>query len=148
VGWRRLLGSGLGLGLAPVAPGTCGTLLGVALAFVSPPFLVPALALAFAVAGVALGRAAETSAGHRDPRWFVLDEVAGYLAAAVALPVASRPAASLSAAFVAFRVFDVAKPWPCRRVERWPAGWGIVADDLVAGIYANAAARLVLALTA
>lgn len=141
----RTVGSGFGLGLIPGAPGTYGTLLGVAAGFYAPPALRLLLAAGASLLAVALGRAAERLAGGKDPRWFVLDEVAGYLLAATWLPTGDPLA--FGCAFAAFRLFDVSKPIPCRRAERLPGGWGVWADDAVAALYAHAATRLALALT-
>jgi phosphatidylglycerophosphatase A len=79
----------------------------------------------------------------------VLDEVAGqWLALAVVALLRSRPPdqRDLVAAFLLFRLFDVAKPWPIRKLERLPGGWGIVADDLAAALAAGLLVLGVLAL--
>lgn len=92
-------------------------------------------------AGIRTAGVSERLLGIGDPRNVVVDEVAGQ-----ALVFALVPAATwwlALAGFVLFRIFDIAKPWPARRVERWPGGWGIMADDLIAGLYA----ALALALT-
>lgn len=146
---KRLLGTAFGLGLLPAAPGTWGTLLGVLLAWLvavlaataTQPFVLVGLAFAITVAGVPLARAAEKEAGREDPGWFVLDEVAGYLIAVLGLPL-TWPV--LLGAFVSFRVFDIWKPPPIRRLEKQGGGIGVMADDLMAGIYANVAVRVVL----
>ena len=143
---KRFLGTAFGLGLLPVAPGTWGTLLGVSLAWAASqvpgtPLVLVGLAFAITVVGVPLARAAEKEAGRQDPGWFVLDEVAGYLVAVLGLPL-TWP--YLLGAFVAFRVFDIWKPPPIRRLEREGGGIGVMADDLMAGIYANVAVRVVL----
>jgi phosphatidylglycerophosphatase A len=141
---KRLLGTAFGLGLLPVAPGTWGTLLGVALAFLvgllettaTQQLVLLGLACAVTVVGVPLARAAEKEAARQDPGWFVLDEVAGYLVAVLGHPL-TWP--YLLGAFVAFRVFDIWKPPPIRRLEKEGGGIGVMADDLMAGIYANVA---------
>ena len=138
---KRFFGTAFGLGLLPVAPGTWGTLLGVALAWLAgqisaSPFVLVGLAFAVTVVGVPLARAAEKEAGARDPSWFVLDEVAGYLVAVLGHPL-TWPV--LLGAFVSFRVFDIWKPPPIRRIEGEGGGIGVMADDLMAGIYANVA---------
>jgi len=142
---KRFLGTAFGLGLLPVAPGTWGTLLGVALAWGASrvpgtPFVLVGLAFAITVLGVPLARAAEKEAGRKDPGWFVLDEVAGYLVAVLGHPL-TWP--YLLGAFVAFRVFDIWKPPPIRRLEKEGGGIGVMADDLMAGIYANVAVWVV-----
>jgi phosphatidylglycerophosphatase A len=140
----RLAGSGLGLGLIPVAPGTFGTLAGVALAVALPGDAALAAAAAFLlVAGVPLASAADRPHAGRDPPLFVLDEVAGYLLCVIGLP---RAWWCLAVAFVAFRVFDIAKPWPVRAAERLPGGLGVMADDVVAAAFAHVVLRLAILL--
>jgi len=132
-----------GLGTAPFAPGTFGTLGGVALAalaaFTWPELYLPLVlgAIVLVTLGCAAsGGWAERAYGRKDPGAFVADEVAGYLVAAAWI---SAPGWNhLLAAFVLFRVFDIVKPPPVRSFEKLPKGWGIVADDLVAGVYALA----------
>jgi len=142
---RELVWSSLGLGMAPVASGTFGTLGGVALAAVAlllPPglpvllFLVGA-AVVVTLVGLPLGDAAERHYGRKDPKPFVLDEVAGYLVTLVGHGLHARPYLVLGGAFFLFRATDVIKPWPARRLERLPGGLGIMVDDLAAGVWAN-----------
>jgi phosphatidylglycerophosphatase A len=156
-----LLVSSGGLGYAPVASGTFGTLGGVAIVFLLKLWLCPRYGWSFGVAagiaaaaifvlGVALGPWAERWYRVKDPKPFVLDEVMGYLVALLRLrpdgPSLLKEGPSflregpawkeLVVAFVMFRLFDVLKPWPARRLEYLPRGWGIMLDDLVAGIFA------------
>jgi len=84
---------------------------------------------------VLLGPWAERSFGRKDPQVFVLDEAIGYWIA-VAPFVDSPRAATVMAGFLLFRCFDILKPWPARRLERLPAGWGVILDDVAAGLYA------------
>lgn len=137
------------LGCAPVAPGTFGTLGGVAIAWaLSGTELFGLWALVAAVLVYAIGQPlggwSERYAGKKDPGIFVLDEVVGYL---VTIAWVTGPSLlALVTAFFVFRVFDILKPWPGRRMERIPGGHGILLDDVVAGIYGlavMAAARLV-----
>lgn len=130
-----------GLGYAPVASGTFGTLGGVALAaligYAAParylPLLLGAAALV-AVGGALAGSWAERRYGGKDPGEFVLDEVAGF---GLAAAWTTWPGwAHLGLAFFWFRVCDVLKPFPARRLERLGGGWGIVLDDLAAGVWA------------
>jgi len=139
----RLLWTAFGLGLSPFAPGTFGTLLGVALALVAPPgWGLLAGVVAVTGAGLLLAPAAARATGRADPPEFVLDEVAGYLATLLFLPRGGPWV--LAGAFLAFRLFDIWKPWPIRRIERLPGGWGAMADDLAAAVYAQATLRLCL----
>lgn len=132
-----LLALGLGSGLVPRAPGTAGTLVGVALyaALVPLPAWVHGGVLLAAVAGgVPLCAAAARRLGRHDHPAIVWDEIAGLLVATVGLP--AHPA-WIGAAFVAFRVFDIAKPFPISLVDRRvPGGLGIMLDDLLAGLAA------------
>jgi phosphatidylglycerophosphatase A len=92
-----------------------------------------AVAILFAVTTVAGGAAAEAFYGKRDPGAVVSDEVAGQ---SLALLAAADPWGVL-VGFIAFRLFDIVKPWPIGRLERLPRGWGILADDLAAGLAAG-----------
>ena len=127
------------LGSSPVAPGTFGTLGGVAIAWAlrdTGNFLVWVLLVAAALyaVGRALAPWAEEYAGGKDPGFFVLDEVIGYL---VTVAWTAGPSyLSLAASFVLFRFFDIAKPPPVKRFERIGGGDGILLDDVVAGVYA------------
>ena len=137
----KTIWTGFGLGLSPVAPGTFGTLLGVLIAWLAPgPLWVYAIAVS--LVSVPLAASAERTDG-KDPGSFVLDEVAGYLLAMCFLP---RTWPAMGAAFVAFRVFDIFKPWPVKRLEKAPGGWGVLLDDLMAGVYAHFVVRLTLIL--
>ncbi len=143
---RKLLVSAAGLGYLPIAPGSWGSLAGVAiflLAGLSASPLITALiclagVLLFSILNVALGPWACSHYGCKDPSPVVIDEVAGYLLAVLFLPMdGANLYYSAACAFLVFRIFDIIKPPPARRLERLPAGWGILTDDLVAGLYAN-----------
>lgn len=124
-----------GVGHAPAAPGTVAsvvTVAGIWLAAPSPAAL-GVLVVAVTVMGVWAAQRAAPLLGGDDPGAIVVDEVAGMALAALAVP---PTAGALAAALVLFRVFDIAKPWPAGAAERLPGGLGIVADDLVAGLYA------------
>jgi len=136
------IATGLGAGYFPVAPGTAGSAVGLALviAFRQTRLESPALAvclaaftgLLFAV-GVWSAGNAEKVFGCVDPRQVVIDEVAGQILTFVATPRVSW--IGLIAGFLLFRGFDIIKPFPARQAERIPGGWGIMLDDLVAGLY-------------
>ncbi|MHC4376347.1 MAG: phosphatidylglycerophosphatase A family protein [Planctomycetota bacterium] len=131
-----------GLGLSPVAPGTVGTLGGVllawALGFAGSGYLIAcALAIAALYAGGRkLGDWAERHAAGKDPQFFVVDEVLGYLIAVTW--IAPPSALTLAVGFLLFRLFDILKPPPCRTLERAGGGDGILLDDVMAGFYALA----------
>lgn len=128
-----------GCGLSPIAPGTVGTIAALPLWLaVRDHGPAAVLALAFVVTAVGIwagGIVADQSSSH-DPQIVVVDEVAGVLVALAAAPAGSLGGAI--AAVVLFRLFDVTKPYPARPAEKLPRGWGIVVDDLVAGVWAAA----------
>ena len=135
----RALASGLGAGHCPRAPGTAGTLLAIPLAWAlaSLPALSQLLLLALALPAAArvCGRAAEADGGD-DPGWIVLDEIVGFCFASALL---APTVVSMALAFVLFRLFDILKPPPIRWIERhFPGGWGILLDDVAAGVCARA----------
>jgi len=134
-----LLALGFGSGLAPRAPGTFGTIVGVGFYAVGTLLAptVQGLALLGVIAlGVPLCGIAARRLGQHDHPAIVWDEIAGFLVTMVGLP--AQPAWIL-AGFALFRLLDITKPWPIRVVERrLPAGWGVMADDLLAGVFACA----------
>ncbi len=136
----KVASSALGLGHLPIAPGSWASggaaALYVALRWLGPPGWRVLLALLFAAvtaAGVALAPRAERLYGCQDPRPFVLDEVAGIWLTCL-LFWWRGPVSTAAAAFLAFRLFDVLKPPPLRRLEKLPGGWGVMADDLGAAL--------------
>ena len=139
--------TGLGIGFVPFAPGTLGSLWGVALGWsvgqipsIGGQLLVILLLVAF---GIPLCTTAVAQlGGKKDPGCIVWDEIAALPIVYLALDINSPWI--LAAGFVLFRVFDVSKPPPARWVERLPEGWGVMADDLVAAVYAHGLLRLVL----
>jgi phosphatidylglycerophosphatase A len=138
VGLRGLIVTAGGLGRIPFAPGTWGTLPGVAIALLLPggpwwPFWLGGAFLLVSALNILLCPWAERTSGKKDPSFFVIDEVAGYLVV-VAGPEKPTVAAAIVAFFL-FRLFDVLKPPPARQAERLPAGWGILLDDVAAGVY-------------
>ena len=126
------------LGLSPVAPGTAGTLGGVALAYAlgltQHYFVWSLVACAFLyVVGRSLGDWSERYAGEKDPGFFVVDEVIGYLV--TCLWTRGPSPLALTVAFFLFRFLDVVKPPPARALERMGGGDGILLDDVMAGLY-------------
>ena len=196
------IATALGVGYIPKAPGTFGSLVGIAVAiFTHPVSLVMIVAMLFfngtglgidmpmlrgrsappvfllipslvalvivSLLGVWSSSRAATYAGLKDPQYVVIDEVSGmHLTLVLAimpvgLPTHLLPADSaadfglysalsllnwkyLSLGFILFRVFDIWKPWPIRRLEKLPGGWGIMADDWMAGVYAAILLRVAL----
>jgi phosphatidylglycerophosphatase A len=160
--WFLVLGKGMQLSLganAPLLSGRLGALL----------LLTPAIVvwLVLAYLGVHCSEQVAQFAGVKDPQYVVIDEVSGvHLALILGLAPLAAPATFLHvsdagmfalytgmsllnwrylvAAFVLFRIFDIVKPFPCRRLEKLPGGWGIMADDWMAGVYAAICLRIAL----
>ena len=141
-----LLATWFGSGLLPRAPGTWGSLaalpFGLVLFWLSGPVgLLAASAVVFAL-GLWAARGYEQAAAVKDPGAIVIDEVVGQWIALV--PAGLNPL-GVVLAFVLFRVFDIAKPWPVGWADRHLKGaFGIMADDVIAGLYAAAAVYAVL----
>jgi phosphatidylglycerophosphatase A len=137
-----VVATGLGAGYSPLAPGTFGAAVGVLLFWLARGWplwahLVGAAVLFFG--GVAASGRLATLLGKKDPGRAVIDEVAGMWVSLLMLPFGARTALL---AFVAFRVTDTLKPWPARQMEAFRGGWGIMADDVMAGVYANLLLRV------
>lgn len=122
-----LLGTAAGLAALPLLP--------------REPLALGAFLAASALLGGWICASAEETLGRRDDPRIVLDEVVGYWAAVAYLP---RTASVLAASFVIFRALDAAKPPPLKRIEALPGGWGVMGDDLAAGIAANAIVRILM----
>lgn len=143
----RLIYTGLGLGLAPKAPGTFGTLLGLPLYWLLVktgwPFYAAATIFVCLVGWLATQKA-EKDLGHHDAPQVVIDEVAGYL---VTMFMAPPLPWAMVWGFVFFRFFDILKPWPVGWADKkLPGAFGVMADDILAGLYALLAMRLAYAL--
>jgi phosphatidylglycerophosphatase A len=162
--FSRLIATGLFVGYAPWASGTFGSLLGCAIAllpaFENPLVSLPLIVIVFfagvytsaqvaAVEGHKLTKSAAAAKAmfqhepHRepDPSIVVIDEVIGQWIAFFLLPL---NLVTVAVAFVLFRAFDILKPPPASSVENIPHGWGIMLDDVIAGVYANIGTRIVL----
>jgi phosphatidylglycerophosphatase A len=133
-----LLATGFGTGYGPIAPGTWGSIPGLLFAWgllrLGGAWAVAAGAAFFSVAGVWAADRAEALFGEKDPGPVVIDEIAGQMVSLLFLPI-NLPVLALG--FVLFRILDVLKPWPANRLEALPGGSGIMADDLMVGLYAN-----------
>lgn len=152
-GWRFLIDSpwhflalGLGTGLSPLAPGTAGSLpglaLGLALAQLPLAAALPALALVFAI-GVAAASRAGAALGVHDHGAIVIDEIFGMALVVVLAPPALPGLGASALAFVFFRAFDILKPWPVSLADRRVGGGlGVMLDDGLAALYAIAALHL------
>ena len=147
-----VVATGLGLGYLPKAPGTWGSLLGVALALVllsggASLLVLITVILVISLAGIWAADRVATHLGRKDPQVVVVDEVSGQMISYLG-PVFGGVSSALNwkyllAGFILFRVFDIWKPFPARQAESLPGGWGIMADDWVAGVYAALALALV-----
>jgi len=152
---KALLVTGLGGGYFPIAPGTVGSAF-VAAAFalvacltsggmfVTNAVMVGLLVFSCLVC-IRLGEFVEQTFGKKDPGQCVIDEWAGQAVAFLGAPLAGdlKSIAIVTAVgFFAFRFFDILKPFPARRMERLPKGWGVLCDDLVAGVYASVLVQL------
>lgn len=151
------LGSFFYAGFLPVAPGTVGTAAGLVWFLILKrvaPELVPASAgeagwafAAFMAAFFGIGVWAcsrmETALGRPDPPEAVIDEAFSVFVTFAFIPVAGRAGGwiLILAGFVFNRIFDILKPVPVRNLEGLPGGWGIMADDVAAGVYANLCLR-------
>jgi phosphatidylglycerophosphatase A len=147
-----------GVGYLPIAPGTWGSLVGVGiylvlLAFLrfSPwaVFIAVELVLITLITLLGLWAASQTEKllGHKDPGKVVIDEVAGQLIALLPIVPGFDPGwVSIIAAFLLFRLFDIIKPYPARRLEKLESGLGIMSDDLVAGAYAAVCTSVMIAI--
>lgn len=151
---KRLITSCFGLGWLPVAPGTWGSLPPAVVFGLMAQFHAPAVAIAIvmaalivvaSVACVICVPAVATIVGKTDPGEVVIDEVAGQAVAFLAVPWLLPAEASSTqfwlvagVGFLLFRVIDITKPWPIKKLEAFPAGWGVLADDLLAGVFAAA----------
>ena len=140
----RVIATWFGCGYSPAAPGTVGSAAAIAIAILIEHYAgwrpLSFAALAVVVSAPAIWAAGETArhAGMQAPQFVVVDEVVGQwlaLAGARALNWKANWIAWL-AAFLLFRLFDIWKPFPVRQLEFLPGGVGIVADDLMAGLYA------------
>jgi phosphatidylglycerophosphatase A len=151
----RLLATGFYTGASPIAPGTAGSLLALAILWgVDTRFPLARHAAGLALAtvfffAVGVWAASRVEAqeirrgGRKDPSIITVDEMVGMGVSVLGWPAsAARP--WLFAAFLLFRVFDVVKPFPTARLQNLRGGWGILADDVVAGIYANACVRILI----
>ncbi len=153
----KIISTGFFVGYAPVAPGTCGSFFALALYFLLteylsfdnisilnihiPSFILYLFLLTFLfLVGVWTATRCESFWG-KDPGKVVIDEVVGMLITIGFMPLNFT---IMLAGFFIFRAFDIFKPPPIRLLEKLPGGWGIMADDVLAGVYANIVLRLII----
>ena len=155
--FRKFLLTGMWTGYLKPAPGTwgsaaaCGVFLLAIRSFGPDSWVLPAcmgaIAILATIGCIALGDFAKKTFGKTDPHQCTLDEWAGQAVTLIALPLGGtwdQHWIAVGIAFVAFRVLDIIKPPPARQAEGLWGGIGIVADDLVAGVYANIISQLIL----
>jgi phosphatidylglycerophosphatase A len=139
------LATGCFTGFLPLVPGTWGTFAAIPIVLVvhrANSILQGIIALAFVTFAAWVAGKAEILFGELDPRPIVIDEMAGFLISLLWLPV--NPL-TLCLGFALFRLFDIVKPPPISSVEkRMRGGWGVVIDDVLAGVFTNAVLRLLL----
>jgi phosphatidylglycerophosphatase A len=132
------LATGFGVGYSPVAPGTLGTLIAIPVYyFLSeiPSPLYEITLIAFFFLSVWISENAEIFFGKKDDQRIVIDEIMGFLITMLWVPKTIR---FIIIGFFLFRVFDILKPFPIRRLEkRLKGGFGVVLDDVAAGVYSN-----------
>jgi phosphatidylglycerophosphatase A len=147
--WATLVATFFGIGRVKPGPGTWAAL-ATAILWALASSQIPASHQAWAtivaaalvtLIGIPAATRAARASGRKDPQFVVIDEVAGQLVALIAVPLAWK---TFVVGFILFRVFDISKPFPIRRLERLPEGTGIVVDDLGAGLYALAIMHLLL----
>lgn len=134
-----ILATGLGSGYSSFAPGTVGSLLGLPLVWglkAAPlsPVVYALTTIAIFLIGVPICTAACNHFALKDPGAVVFDEIAAFPITFALTPVDST---SAIVGFLLFRFFDIWKPWPIRRLEFLPSGWGVMADDALAGVFAG-----------
>ena len=133
-----ILATGFGVGYSPLAPGTLGTLITIPFYYflsTIPSPIYEITLIGFFFLSVWISENAEIFFGRKDDPRIVIDEMMGFLITMIWLP---KTIFFVVAGFFLFRFFDILKPFPIRRIEkRWRGGYGVVSDDVLAGIYAN-----------
>ena len=147
--WKRWIATCFGLGWLPVAPGTWGSLppaiaFGLLMYAGAPAATTAVMAVMLFVgcaACILYASASIAARGDDDPGEVVMDEFAAQALTFLVLPLLVprglcgwESLVLAGVGFLAFRVLDITKPWPIKELERFPAGWGILADDLAAGV--------------
>lgn len=141
--FEKLLGSGLYTGFIPVASGTFGSMTALLIYWI-PGFenlfiIIPAIIL-FTVYGIFIGNKFDNVYG-KDPAEYTLDEMIGQWIALLFLP---KTILISIIAFISWRLFDIIKPFPARKLEELPGGLGIIADDIIASVYSLIFVHIIL----
>jgi len=143
-----LLATGFGVGYSPIAPGTLGTLVAIPIYYFlseisSPLYEITLIGLFFL--SVWISENAERFFAKKDDQRIVIDEIVGFLITMLWVPKTIR---FILIGFILFRVFDILKPFPIRRLEKGlKGGYGVVLDDAIAGVYSNIIIRIVFYFT-
>jgi phosphatidylglycerophosphatase A len=144
----RILATGFGSGLAPLAPGTAGTVVGIPLYLVFSSFSWPLHFLsivALSFLAIFVSQEAERIFGEKDPSRVVIDEIVGFQ---FTMFLVAPTVVHILAGFLIFRIFDIVKPFPIRLSEtKLPGGYGVVGDDIIAGIYGNIILQVLIVVT-
>ncbi len=154
---KKLCITVFGSGYLPIAPGTWGSAVGVILYlpiylsfdYVYVNYLLAGLIILVSITGIAFGRWAIEHFKSSDPKPFVIDELAGMWISLLMMPAAkscSMLSTILFTQFILFRLFDIIKPTPARQSESLPGAVGIMADDIIAGVYANITGQILFRL--
>ncbi len=152
--WIKFLATGFGGGYSPIFPGAVGTILGfgVALLFSTLPYyLRVVLAIIFTIVAIPVSSRAENFFQEKDCSKIIIDEIVGVLIASLSLVNPGwvlikgiKFPLLLFGAMLLFGLFDALKPFPANIIQKLPGGWGVVLDDVVAGIYAAVVMILIL----
>jgi phosphatidylglycerophosphatase A len=138
-----ILATGFGAGYSPLIPGTAGTLIGIPVFLILSVIPSPAYEftlIAFFFLAVWAAEKTQTYWGVKDDQRIVIDEITGFLVTMLWVPGTFW---TLLCGFILFRFFDITKPFPVQRLEKVRGGYGVVLDDVLAGVYANIALRIV-----
>ncbi|MCK4649553.1 phosphatidylglycerophosphatase A [bacterium] len=134
----KFLATGFYTGYTPLAPGTAGSLIGVIIYLGMHHLFWPyylLILIVLSLFGICISNKATLYFfKEKDSKRIVIDEIVGFLIAMFLIPPTLK---FVLAAFIVFRVIDILKPFPLRRLEKLPGGWGVMCDDLLAGVYAN-----------
>lgn len=145
----RLLATFFYIGYVPVAPGTAATVAALLLfIIVCQNFaLLAATCILLGLVGFLTAGRLERMVGKKDPREVVIDEVVGFFAAFILIPVRAIDGVVLLIGFLVYRFLDIMKPFPIRSLERLPGSWGIMLDDIACGFYTGGLLWIFLVLT-
>lgn len=138
---NHFLATGLYSGHLPAAPGTWGSLLMVVLVFFFPILNNMYFISALTIGGIAVADYEERQTGIKDDSKIVIDEMAGQLLTFYTLKI-SIPV--LVGGFILFRLFDITKPWLIDKVQELPSGWGVMLDDILAGLLSLAILKIII----